>query len=457
MANTPDDVAALPSVVTEGSGGHLQHTGAVHRYLKQIAGDINDEFSGKVSSAEVDDIVKMAEVDYDGLATKPTNRLYFTVEVATPISVTLEPADQTVTEPNTATFTADMTNINMQRWQIMFTDGRIQDILEAGADTKTFTTSARDAARDNGKKYRMVGWHSERPDHKVETRWATLTVNPNLAVTSPDVAHVTFNDFATTSIGTSIITPLRAAFDAITPTNVNWENIHGQIIDLDGARVLRHKSPTDSIKKTQYPIYFTGGPSYGGWEELYLSFRVYIEPGFSPGTTHNGGKMFGGLCGGTIAGASYPPSGGKGADGTDGFSARLNWGDPSYSDMTTRYWVAYTYHPDRTHNKPYGDQWQFGNGSFQYETGRWYTVTQRVKMNTAQNYDGILEWWVDGVKMVSRTNLRWRTTGQFSVNCLYLSNFHGGGAPASLPTRDSFWRIDDIKVATVATGVDGLA
>ena len=374
-------------------------------------------------------------------------------------SVLLDPVDVTVTAPDTATFTADIGGVNTFRWQIMFTDGRVADIGEVGADTKTFTTTSRDVQRDNGKMYRLSAWHSASPTLKRYTRWALLTVVAPVTVGTP-LKSVDFSSFPLTSFGTPLKTQLASAFGATIP----WEDNSVQVIEANGNRMLRHKS-TPSGSRTQYPVYFTGGPSHGGgYEELYLSFRVFVEDGFHHGTSHNGGKMVGGLCGGKIAGASYPPSGGIGADGTDGFSSRLNWGGGS--NMTAKIWVSYDYHVDRTNynstkTRNYGDAIPFKQSigsttNFSWATGRWFLLTQRIKMNTAADkYDGVSEWWVDGIKRHSRTNLRWRTTGKFSIDCFYISNFHGGGS-SSYPAHDSFWRFDDIKIATSPEGVDGI-
>lgn len=168
-------------------------------------------------------------------------------------------------------------------------------------------------------------------------------------------------------------------------------------------------------------------------DEMWLSYRVYFEPGWE---WVRGGKLPG-LAGGT------KPTGGSGADGADGFSARLMWREDGRL-------VVYAYHPDRPNT--YGEDFEL-RGTV--PVGQWLTITQRVQMNSAPDrYDGAVEVWIDGRKRLSRTDLRWRIDGDFSVDTLAYSSFYGGNDPSWAPDDTTFARFDEFRVATDPRGVE---
>lgn len=168
-------------------------------------------------------------------------------------------------------------------------------------------------------------------------------------------------------------------------------------------------------------------------DEMWLSYRVYFEPGWQ---WVKGGKLPG-LAGGSL------PSGGKGANGRDGFSARLMW-------RADGRLAVYAYHPDRPRST--GEDLPLEG---RVDTGRWIQITQRVVMNSAPNRrDGIVEMWVDGQQRLSRRDIRWRTSGSFGIDSLFYSSFYGGNDRSWGPSGTTYARFDDFKVATSRSGVD---
>jgi hypothetical protein len=113
------------------------------------------------------------------------------------------------------------------------------------------------------------------------------------------------------------------------------------------------------------------------------------------------------------------------ADGAIGWSARgYHWGHPDYPNR--RYFSNYVYHLDDT-----GDPGSQLQASGTYNEGQWYCWEQRVKMNTPNQNDGILENWIDGVKVASRTNYKWRTVAANNIGEVWFGVYIGGANVAS--------------------------
>lgn len=137
-----------------------------------------------------------------------------------------------------------------------------------------------------------------------------------------------------------------------------------------------------------------------------------------------GGKLPG-LCGGP-----GNVSGGRPADGTNGFSARLMWRKEGRGE-------AYLYHknqPDR-----YGDRVSFPEDfRFQEETD--IRVRMRVTMNDPGKRNGAIRVWIrqgDGeeLEVVNRGDLEWRSTDAFAIDSIYFETFHGGSDSSWAPSK----------------------
>lgn len=189
--------------------------------------------------------------------------------------------------------------------------------------------------------------------------------------------------------------------------------------ETDGQRALRvHYAPGQI------------GPEAGGagwrWplgthEAAELTYTLRFSEGFD---FVKGGKLPG-LCGGPDN-----VSGGRPADGRNGFSARLMWRKDGRGE-------AYVYHkhqPDR-----YGDRFAFP-ADFRFPTGQPVRVRIAVAMNTPGQRDGQLRVWIalpgaNERQMVERTDLQWRDRADFGVDSLYFETFHGGSDATWAPTR----------------------
>ncbi len=148
-----------------------------------------------------------------------------------------------------------------------------------------------------------------------------------------------------------------------------------------------------------------------------------------------GGKLPG-LCGGP-----ENVSGGRPADGTNGFSARLMWRREGRGE-------AYLYHknqPDR-----YGDQVPFPE-DFRFPEDQDLRIRMRVTMNEPGKNNGIMQVWIrigEGAEqeVVNRRDLAWRTVDTFGIDSLYFETFHGGSDKSWAPQRPCHAEFGDFIV-----------
>lgn len=126
------------------------------------------------------------------------------------------------------------------------------------------------------------------------------------------------------------------------------------------------------------------------------------------------------------------------ADGAVGWSARFYWwGHPDYQDRV--YFSNYVYHMNDPGTP--GEQFQL---SGTYNQGQWYCVEQRVKMNTPNLSDGIIQNWVDGVEKQNRTNVKLRSVQANNIGEVWFGVYVGG---ANVASGNVDVRFDNLVVA----------
>lgn len=173
---------------------------------------------------------------------------------------------------------------------------------------------------------------------------------------------------------------------------------------------------------------------FEGQNDVYSNYAIRLSENFSYGSINYGGKLPG-LAGGANC------SGGSTCNGSNGFTARLMFG-------RTGGLILYLYHMDK--QGQYGDAFHllYPDGTkFQFEKGRWYDFQQRVKINTGNNKNGEVQWWIDGIEVLRLDGIRFVNNGQ-KVDNLYFSTFMGGGDDSYAPGVDCHMWFDDIKVST---------
>lgn len=188
------------------------------------------------------------------------------------------------------------------------------------------------------------------------------------------------------------------------------------------------------------------GPEKGGagwrWpvgtrEHAQLRYTVRFSRGFE---WVKGGKLPG-LCGGPDN-----VSGGRPANGTNGFSARLMWRKEGRGE-------AYVYHKNQPQN--YGESFPFP-ADFRFPEDTDVQVRMEVRMNTPGKRDGVLRVWVaagneggNGVAeklVVERTDMEWRTVATFGVDSLYFETFHGGNDASWAPQKPCWAEFGGMRV-----------
>lgn len=229
-------------------------------------------------------------------------------------------------------------------------------------------------------------------------------------------------------------------------------------VDEGWARIVSGRNAfggTGSALRVRYPA-GGEGPGEGGaqwivefdegYEEAYLSYRVMFREGFD---FVRGGKLPG------LAGGSAP-SGSAPADGVRGWSGRLMWrtafrGVTGQPEQETSGLISYAKHlhsgfemDGRQEDEVFVVEPESGQQSV-IESGRWYTIRQRVVMNTPGQRDGILQLWLDGRLVLSQDNLQYRNTADLKIDRLFFSTFFGGGE-AWKSSKNEYTYFDDFKL-----------
>jgi len=168
-----------------------------------------------------------------------------------------------------------------------------------------------------------------------------------------------------------------------------------------------------------------------GRDQYYLSYRLRFSDNFS---FQLGGKLPGLAAGGLC-------SGGEGCNGTNGFTARFMW-------VKGGKIILYLYHMDKNDKWGDGGNLIYPSGdAVQFKRGKWYQITQRVKINSlADSHDGEVEVWVDGLPVLLRKGIRFTSNGE-KVDRFYFSTFHGGNTSDWSPDQTCYIWFDDIKIS----------
>lgn len=197
---------------------------------------------------------------------------------------------------------------------------------------------------------------------------------------------------------------------------------HVELVKRDGKNWLRVNYQAGEI-----------GPQNGGagWRfpigthrEVELKYTFLLAKDFD---FVKGGKLPG-LCGGP-----ENVSGGRPANGTNGFSARLMWRKDGRGE-------AYVYHKNQP--EAYGESFPFP-GDFRFPTDTPVRVRMRLAMNTPGKRDGSLRVWIKTGDLqtakervvVERDDLEWRAVDSFAVDSIYFETFHGGSDKSWAPSR----------------------
>lgn len=217
---------------------------------------------------------------------------------------------------------------------------------------------------------------------------------------------------------------------------------YGKIVEAGSNKILVHTFAAGSFMASggyQWPMKLKQG-----YEELYFSYKVKFSSGFSSRSLH--GKLPG-LAGGTANGGGDLPT------GRDGWSARYMFHGTEIN--------FYLYHPDiykaAGDSKPIAGKNYYGRGpalapGFTLKPGTWYTVTQRIVMNTPGKADGLVEGYINGKLCAVQTGIRFRDISSLKIDQIYFADFFGGsGEP---PVKTETISFDDFVIYTYNTSVN---
>ncbi len=208
------------------------------------------------------------------------------------------------------------------------------------------------------------------------------------------------------------------------------------------------------------------------YEQLSLEYKVMFNDGF----LFSRDKLIGGKLPGLMGGKSI--SGNANANGSNGWTSRIMWGQQGRG-------LGYVYYPDmRDHdnnkqacqrtgqgtedckiyrnkyftysvnsNSQCISEWPETKDEFKFESNRFYTIKQHIKMNTVNqhqegNRDGVIKIWVDDRLLLNCTNIRFRDVAELSIDSLLFNTFFGGNtAQSSAHPTDEIIYFDDILVS----------
>ena len=282
---------------------------------------------------------------------------------------------------------------------------------------------------------------------------------------------------------------LQSLSKKFTVLNLGVSQQRVDVIDDNKNRMLKIKYPENLFGSWQ------SGATWvmklpKSYEQLSLEYKVKFKQGFL--YTRDG--LFGGKLPGLMGGETI--SGGATADGRNGWTSRIMWGQRGrglgylyYPDMKDdaynhkacpRHGLAsedcvifrnkyFTF--DRNSKRKCISEWAAYPHEFRFRAERFYKIKQFIKMNTlpetttaelAQddsqtiplsipkgNRDGELKIWLDDKLVVDCSNIRFRDVPELSIDSLLFSTFFGGNTPeSSAHPQDEYIFFDDFIVRT---------
>lgn len=208
--------------------------------------------------------------------------------------------------------------------------------------------------------------------------------------------------------------------------NVNWKIVEDKASIVEDSlygKVLKVKYPKGAV-----------GPKKGGIQfdkplpkstEYYLDYYVKFDKNFDFSL---GGKLPGLTSGGeTYTGGVHPDNG-------EGWSARYMWREKGAI-------ILYFYHMDMKHK--WGDIIEMYTT---FQKNKWYRITQYLKMNDTDKFNGVMQVWVNGKKVVNNTKVRYRLAPLGDIDSFYFSTFHGGNTADWAPKNDSYCFFADFQI-----------
>lgn len=174
-----------------------------------------------------------------------------------------------------------------------------------------------------------------------------------------------------------------------------------------------------------------------GYEPEEAYFRYYMKVS-DKARVSGGGKLPG--FSGTYNSAGW---GGRRNDGKNGWSARGAFFRSSSIEQANVLPIgSYLYEVSQHHK--YGQTIPWGHRLSALNSNQWYSIEQRIKLNDPGKNNGILEAWIDGVRVYRKDKLNVRSIDDLKIEKVWF-NFYFGGTDK--PTQDFDLYIDNIVIA----------
>lgn len=268
----------------------------------------------------------------------------------------------------------------------------------------------------------VVLFLSPTPAQQTSTNSPQLIASPSLSIVQPS-KQIFQSDFAQLPQKPKVIND--KIFKDAYPM-LGWSQLYSRVskIFVHDRHALAVSYPKGSV-----------GPSQGGaqflvtlpeQEEYTLTYSVQFKQDFDfrlggklPGLTSGGAKWTGG---------TRPLNG-------EGWSARLMWRKEGLVEL-------YLYYIDM--QGQWGESITFGG--YYFEPGKWYEITQRIKVNSPGEQNAVIQIWINDELVLNKQQFRLRVTETGMIDSLFFSTFHGGNQPEWGPLTDSTAFFGDFRV-----------
>ncbi|QFI37628.1 hypothetical protein FR932_07110 [Moritella marina ATCC 15381] len=215
--------------------------------------------------------------------------------------------------------------------------------------------------------------------------------------------------------------------------NNEWGDVTGRanIITMDGSNKLAVTHPKDTYKKG-----INAGKKLIEHDELYFSYQINFGKDYD---FSMGGKLPG--LAGLNSQVSGKPDGCSTVGEDEGFSLRSMFREDGRA-------IGYFYHQDKT--KDCGDEidYQHEGKNFSFKREKTYLIEQYVKMNDANQANGIVTIYVNGFKVLERNDMTFSENGIHAINYQYTQLWHGGNNDKWAVDRDSTAYLDHFTLST---------
>jgi hypothetical protein len=215
--------------------------------------------------------------------------------------------------------------------------------------------------------------------------------------------------------------------------NNEWGSVTGRanIVDRNGSNELAVTHPKDNYKKG-----ISGGKDLNEFNELYFSYEITFGKDYD---FSMGGKMPG--LAGLNPNVSTKPDGCDSVGEDDGFSLRSMFREDGRA-------IGYFYHQDKTSNCGDEIDYQHEGKNFSFKREKTYLIEQYVKMNDPNTANGVVTIYVNGFKVLEKTDMTFSENGIYAINYQYTQLWHGGNSSDWAVDRDSTAYLDHFTLST---------